>query len=262
MSCTNTPTASREAAVSGPFGNRWAKINKYQKMLRNNYVISDLFEKKIIIKWRTYIEVCFGNNSIHITVDILRRFQSMINHHRGSQRNNAACDYWKDQNRDLFWINIFQTRIKITPVLTWRRMWAKKLFWFKTFETYRNWFLTSTSFSDAYILAFSYFVFGFSGSRPSVRSKRDWPNAFQSSMFGLQVNWVFGCSFGCTDQPIRSFRSPRLPLEPLDRVEAFGPAETSGVAKVLFDLVLFLNFSLRPAFKQVLKARSLIGWPS
>ena len=167
----------------------------------------------------------------------------MINHHGGSQRNNAACDYWKDQNRDLFWINIFQTRIKITQVLTWRRMWAKNCF-----ETYRNWFLTSSSFSDAYILAFSYFVFGFSGSRPSVRSKRDWPNAFQSSMFGLQVDRVFDCSFGCTDQPIRSFRSPRLPLEPLDRVEAFGPAETSGVAKVLFDLVLFLNFSLRRAF--------------
>lgn len=42
--------ASREAAVSGPFGNRWAKINEYKKMLRNDYVIYDLFVKKIIIK--------------------------------------------------------------------------------------------------------------------------------------------------------------------------------------------------------------------
>ena len=83
-------------------------------MLRNNYVISDLFQKKIIIKWRTYIEVSFGNNSIHIVIDILRWFQSVINHHGASQRNNAACDYWKDQNRDLSWINIFQTRIKIS----------------------------------------------------------------------------------------------------------------------------------------------------
>ena len=74
-------------------------------------------------------------------------------------------------------------------------------------------------------------------------------------MFGLQADWIFGCSFG---QPIRSFRSPRLPLEPLDRVEAFGPAETSGVAKVLLDFVLFLKFSLRRAFKMMLKARSLI----
>ena len=77
-------------------------------------------------------------------------------------------------------------------------------------------------------------------------------------MFGLQADWIFGCSFGCADQPIRSFRSPRLPLEPLDRVEAFGPAETSGVAKVLLDFVLFLKFSLRRAFKMMLKARSLI----
>ena len=35
MSCTNTPMASREAAVSGPFGNRWAEINEYHKMLHN-----------------------------------------------------------------------------------------------------------------------------------------------------------------------------------------------------------------------------------
>ena len=83
-------------------------------MLRNNNVISDLFPRKIIIKWRTYIEVSFGNNSIHIAIDILRRFQSVINHHGASQRNNAACDYWKDQNRDLSWINIFKTRIKIS----------------------------------------------------------------------------------------------------------------------------------------------------
>ena len=37
----------------------------------------------------------------------------MINQHGASQRNNAACDYGKDQNRDPFGINIFQTRRKI-----------------------------------------------------------------------------------------------------------------------------------------------------